>query len=395
MFNSILIRKILETSRNVEIILKKKKNLNQIELKYKIAITLLKGIGVVKAKQLISFFGNPENIFNEKFNILKKIQGFPSGLKAEDFQNALKKAENEIKFIEKNEIEYLFYTDKKYPNKLKLCNDAPLGFFCKGDTENFNIKKSLAIVGTRNATEYGKKHCEEIVDALAGYDIFIYSGLAYGIDICAHQSALKNNIPTFGVLGHGLDSLYPAIHRETAVKMIKNGGGLITEYFSGTGPDRNNFPERNRIIAGISDAILVVEAGKKGGALITAEIADSYNRDVFAFPGRVGDKYSEGCNNLIKTNKAALVENIEDILYYTNWEKPNTKKEVQASLFDFGGVSDEELVLLKVLQEKGKIPIDLICYHTGFDISKTSMILLNLEFNGTIKSLPGKIYCIK
>lgn len=369
--------------------------MKHLELKYKIGLTLLKGIGAVKAKQLISFFGSAENIFNEKAKNLKKISGFPKHISENILQECLIKAEEEIKFIDKNNIDYLFYTDKNYPNRLKLCEDAPLGIFVKGDTQVFNSKKSIAIVGTRNATEYGKKHCEEIVDALKDYDIVVYSGLAYGVDICSHQIAVKNEIPTFGVLGHGLDMLYPAVHRDTAVKMIKGGGGLITEYFSGSKPDRNHFPERNRIIAGISDATLVIEAGRKGGALITAEIANSYNRDVFAVPGRIGDTYSEGCNYLIKTNKAALVENIDDIVYYTNWEKKNTVTTTQASLFDFGGVSDEELVLLKILQEKGKIPIDLLCYYAGYDVSKTSMLLLNLEFSGIIKSLPGKIYCIK
>ena len=260
--------------------------------------------------------------------------------------------------------------------------------YYKGNAD-LNNRKVISIVGTRKATEYGKQFCAELIQHLQTHQTLIVSGLAYGIDICAHKESVKNNLPTVGVLAHGLDDLYPGQHRSTADKMIENGG-LLSDYISGTNPDRENFPKRNRIVAGMCDAVVVVEAGITGGALITAEIANSYSRDVFALPGRIGDPFSAGCNKLIKINKAALIESYADISYLLGWQQEEVKAAKQAKLFL--DLTEEELLLVNYLKEKGNLPIDELCYATNLSMSKASGLLLNLEFNGVVKTLPGKVY---
>jgi DNA processing protein len=362
------------------------------KLKYQIALTLIPGVGDVIAKNLVSYCGSAEAVFKQKEQQLLKIPGIGSVVAQSvlNFKN-FERTEEECLFIEKNKINCAFYTDKNYPTRLKNCMDAPVLLFYKGNID-FNHNKIVSIVGTRNATDYGKIFCEKLVDDLKPHNAIIVSGLAYGIDITAHKAALKNNLSTVAVLAHGLDRIYPPTHKPIADKMLTSGG-LVTEFVSETNPDKENFPKRNRIVAGIADAVIVVEAAKKGGALITAEIANSYNRDVFALPGRIGDTYSEGCNNFIKTNKASLIESIADLEYLMRWDLDDgdkKKKQIQKKLFvDF---TEEEQKLVSFLNEKGKQDIDSISIYSDLPVSKIASTLLNLEFKGVLKSHPGKMY---
>lgn len=359
-------------------------------LKYKIALSLIPNIGDILAKRLVSYCGSAEAVFKEKKSSLEKIPGIGSNY-AESVihHHVFDRAEEEIKFIEKNNITPLFYLDSGYPKRLTHCEDSPVMLYFKGNV-NFNAEKIISIVGTREATEYGKTVCEKLISDLSAHQMVIVSGLAYGIDICAHRSSLEHNIPTVCVLAHGLDRIYPSVHKATAEKMLSNGGWL-TDFTSKTIPGRENFPRRNRIVAGISDATIVIESKKEGGSLITADIANGYNRDVFAFPGRIDDVCSEGCNNFIKQNKAALIQSAADVVYILGWEKKiNAKAPVQKKLFI--DLSTEEELLVNVLKEKEPITIDDLCFASKMPMSKVSALLLTLEFTGIIKSLPGKMY---
>ena len=361
----------------------------QDDLLYKVGITLIDGVGDINAKKLIAACGGVEEVFKSKKHQLLKIDGVGEFIaNAVVTQKVLARAEKEVNFISKNNIQPLFYLDKNYPQRLKQCIDSPVMLYYKGNAD-LNNRKVIGIVGTRKATEYGKQFCTELIQHLQIHHPLIVSGLAYGIDICAHKESLKNNLETVGVLAHGLDDLYPGQHKSTADKMLEHGG-LLSDYISETPPDRENFPKRNRIVAGMCDAIVVVEAGITGGALITAEIANSYSRDVFALPGRIGDPFSAGCNKLIKINKAALIESYADISYLLGWQQEEVKAAKQAKLFL--DLTDEELNLVSYLKEKGNLPIDELCYASNLSMSKAAAILLNLEFNGVVKSLPGKIY---
>lgn len=358
-------------------------------LKYQIGLTLIRGIGDINGKKLIAYCGSPEAVFNESAAALLKIPGIgKSTVSLIKSQQVLYRAETEIEFIQRFNITPLFYTDPDYPARLLNCDDSPIMLYFKGNA-NLNSKRVISIIGTRRATNYGKSRCEEIIDDLKNRDVQVVSGLAYGIDSCAHRQSLDVGLETIGVLGHGLDRLYPAQNRKLAEKMICHGG-LLTEFVSNTKPDRENFPKRNRIVAGMTDAVLVVESDRKGGALITAEIANSYNRDVFAVPGRVGDDYSRGCHFLIKTNRAALVENGNDIAYIMGWEEKEIEKKSQAEMFI--KLSDEQQLILKTIQEFGEIAIDQITIKTKLSTSKVAASLLSLEFEGLVKSLPGKLY---
>jgi DNA processing protein len=361
-------------------------------LKYKIGISLIPGIGSINAKKLIAYTGGVEAVFKEKKKSLLKIPGIGESL-AESIvnQKIINLAEKEVGFIDRYQIKYHFYLDEAYPARLKNCEDGPVILFYKGEI-NFNQSKVLSIVGTRNATDYGKECCNKLTDDLKArnHQVLIVSGLAYGVDICAHRAALRNRFETVAVLGHGLATLYPAVHKTTAKEITKQGA-LVTDFVSDTQPDRNNFVKRNRIIAGLADATLVIESGIKGGALITADLAGSYNRDVMAFPGRSTDAFSQGCNWLIKTNKAALIETVEDLEYLLGWDPPGTQKPViQTELFT--EISPEERQIVETLRETGELPIDLICIRVDMPMSKVSALLLNLEFAGLIRSLPGKVY---
>ena len=364
------------------------------ELKYQIGLTLIKGIGNVLAKNLVAYVGSAEGVFRERQQILAKIPGIGEVLSREiTSQKVLERAEEEILFIEKNRIQCFYFTDKDYPFRLKECADSPILLFSKG-TRNLNDGKFVGVVGTRNATEQGKENCKNLIANLAILqpNVTIVSGLAYGIDICAHKSSLELNTPTIGVLGHGLDRIYPPIHRNVASKMLEEGT-LLTEYISKTSPDKPNFVQRNRIIAGLCDAIVVVESGAKGGSLITATIANDYNRDVFAFPGRVTDDFSTGCNTLIKTNRAALIESGKDLMYFMSWESTQEKTTQPVQTMLFADMSDEEIDILSALRNSANgVQVNELAVTLGKPFRKISSLLLNMEFSGLVKCLPGGVY---
>lgn len=360
------------------------------KLAYQIALTLIPGIGSKLAKSLIAYCGGVEAIFVESKKALQKIPGIgPGVIKNISSASSMARAEKELTFIEKNNVSALFYLDDSYPSRLKLCPDSPILLYKKGDF-SFKGKNQLAIVGTRNATDYGKAFCSKFIHDLKAYEVQIISGLAYGIDIAAHKEAIKNDIETIAVLGHGLDRIYPDAHKKVVEQMMELGGGLLTEFLTETNPDRENFPKRNRIVAGISEAIIVVEAAKKGGALITAEIANSYNRDVFAVPGKLTDTYSEGCNHLIKINKAALLSGVSDLEYLLGWEKRKIKN-AQRELFPNLSPLEEKIRQL-FLQSEKKLEIERICNELDLPASRIVPTLLTLEIKGLIRSNPGKLF---
>lgn len=361
------------------------------QLLYHIAITSIPNIGDVTAKKLIAYCGSSEQVFKEKKSALEKIPGIGAVNANKIIKHkaeALVIAEEELTFIKKNGIVPLFYLNQNYPKRLFHCEDGPVLLYSKGNID-YNNQKVISIVGTRKATDYGKDFCNQIVQDLVPHQPLIVSGLAYGIDVCAHKAAIKNRLSTVGVLAHGLDRLYPAQHRSVANQMVENGA-LLSDYKSGTKPDRENFPKRNRIVAGMADLTIVMESSKKGGSLITAYIANDYNRDVFALPGRVGDSQSEGCNNLIRSHKAALIQSVKDIEYVMGWETKNKTKETQAKLFV--ELTPEQKTLTAILVKQDKIGIDELSLLAKMPMSKTASILLNLEFEGVVKSLPGKLY---
>lgn len=361
---------------------------------YNIGITLLPGVGSITAKNLIAYCGSAEAVFKAKKKTLEKIPGIGPLLidvlsNSSIQSDVLERAEEEIAYCEKEKITPLFYTDEKFPFRLKQCEDAPVLLFYKG-TADLNAEKIISIVGTRNATNYGKKIAEKIIEELSPLAPLIISGLAYGIDIIAHRASLKHNLPTVAVLAHGLDLIYPSDHANTAKQMIKQGG-LLTEFISRTDMMPEYFPRRNRIIAGIADAVIVIESKKTGGSLITADIANSYNRDVFAVPGRLDDLASEGCNFLIKSNKATLIQSAEDVIKAMNWDV-KSQKPVKLQQELFAHLSEEEELIVNLLKAKKNAHIDVLSNETNLPMNKTASLLLNLEFSGIIKSLPGKIY---
>ena len=358
------------------------------ELVFYIATAMLQDIGPVKAKQLISYVGSPEQIFRESPSTLKKIPTIGEALaKAICEQHVMEQAEKELDYITKNNISVLTYVDEAYPHRMKNCEDSPLLFFYKGDID-FNRSKFISIVGTRNATDYGKRCCKNLIAEIKSYNPVIVSGLAFGIDVCAHKEALENGLDTIAVLGTQLGQISPTCHTDIA-KAITQQGCVMTEYHSQTKFDSKLFVRRNRIIAALSDATIVVESKKKGGALITADFANQYNRDVCAYPGNVGNNYSEGCNALIKSNKAALIESGKDLEQLLNWDiESKTNKSPQRELFVT--LSDDEKRIVQYLEQNPDSLIDRIAIDCGIATSKLSSLLLTMEFTGLITCLPGK-----
>jgi len=361
------------------------------ELKYLIALTLVPLIGSITARKLIAYTGSAEAVFSEKKNKLLKIPGIGQIL-AENTRrrDVLEKAEKELDFISRRGIGVKTIFEDDYPERLKQCADAPLVLFYRG-LGMLNYPRILSVVGTRSASEYGSEMCRKIIKDLAEFDneIVIISGLAYGIDYHAHMSALRTGLKTIAVLAHGLHTIYPAIHSRLASDIMINGT-LLTDFTTRDNPERNNFLKRNRIIAGLADATVVVESGKKGGALITADFALSYNRDVFALPGRVNDQMSEGCNTLIKENKAALVEGAKDILYFLGWDKTVVRNVPrQSSLFT--ELSSDEEAVIRILREEDKLGPDIISVRAGLPVSRVSAAVLGLEFKALVSVQPGNI----
>jgi DNA processing protein len=361
-------------------------------IKYQIALTLVPGVGSVLGRKLVNLAGKPEALFREPEKVLKGVPRINHSL-FESFRNReiLPRAEKELEFIRRFRIKPVFFTNPMYPFRLRSCIDSPLMLYYKGNAD-LNCRRVVGVVGTRNITDYGREACHLLISGLAEDDILVVSGLAYGVDSCAHRVSLEKGLSTVGVLGHGLDRIYPEQNRPLAEKMVGHGG-LLTEFMSETRPDRENFPMRNRIIAGLCDAIVVVEAAEKGGALITAEIANSYNRDVFAVPGRISDKYSEGANRLISSNKAAIVRSAEDLRYMMGWDlKEPAKPAAQRKIFI--ELTAEEQTITEILAGAGRLGIDELCIRAKMSMGKVSAALVNLEFEGIVKCLPGKIYCL-
>ncbi len=359
------------------------------EIRFKIALTMTPGVGDVAAKNLLSYCGSAEAVFNTPKSKLKNIPGIgektATMIVKKDFFN---KVDEELLFVEKYKIEVLFFLDERFPKRLRECVDSPILLYYRGNAD-LNQHKILGVVGTRNATDYGKAFIKSLMSDLANQDVLILSGLAYGIDTLAHRGALENGLKTVGVLGHGLNTLYPAQNKALAKQMIEQGG-LLTELASSSQMLPSNFPQRNRIVAGMCDALLVVESAKKGGALITANIANSYNKDVFAVPGNIYDKYSQGCNFLLKTHKAYLVESAEDIVLSMNWANEKVKPKAQKQLFL--NLNTKEKQVVDLLKEHNQLEIDVLIKLLNTNNSEYSSTLLELELNGVILSLPGKSY---
>ncbi len=347
-------------------------------------------IGPITARKLIEKAGEASDVFKQKREVLEKIDGIGPHISGSlNASNLLLKAEKEMEFIEKHRISVLYFKDPDYPTRLNQCKDGPILLYVKGN-QGLNPIKSLSVVGTRKASGYGRDLCMQIIRGLAELvpGLVIVSGLAYGIDVMAHRAALEWGLPTVAVLGHGLSTLYPASNRETAKKIIHQGA-LVTDFSSGMGPERNNFLRRNRIIAGMSDATLVVESAEKGGALITAHLAFHYDRLVFAVPGRTVDSKSAGCNNLIKKNMAALAESAEEIISYLNWDIPGISHQRPGQELAF--TSLEKKILLAIEQAPGITP-DGISGITGIPIQEVLAQLLEMELKDWISSGPGNCY---
>lgn len=360
---------------------------------YQIGLTMISGVGDILARQLLQTFGEAEAVFAEKKQALEKLPGIGSIIaSAIKRPEVLLQAEKELAFVEKNQIACYFMTDENYPKRLRECPDAPVLFYFKGSAD-LDASRILSIVGTRHATEYGRGVTEELVGSLAESfpDLLIISGLAYGIDVCAHRSALHSHLPTVAVLAHGLDRIYPPSHRSVAVEMLGRGG-LLSEFPSRTEPDKPNFVRRNRIVAGLADATIVVESAEKGGSLITADLAFSYGRDVYAFPGRVQDIHSKGCNGLIRQNKAGLITCASDLILSLCWnvDKSPKKEPLQTELFFPEDSRSAEIVVL--LREKNEMHIDQLAISLNLPVKQLVTLLFELEMEGVIRALPGNIY---
>ena len=361
------------------------------DLLYQVALTIVPNIGAVQAKILVEYFGSAQAIFQSKKKELEAIEGIGSvrAKSIKDFEQ-FPIAEEELNFIEKYKIQPLFIADKAYPQRLLNCYDAPTLLYYRGNAD-LNSSRIISIIGTRNNTDYGRQITEQLVADLQSLNIIVVSGLAYGIDAIAHKAAVQNNIPTVGVLAHGMDKIYPSQHKSLAKQMLLNGG-LLTEFRKETLPDKHNFPKRNRVVAGMADATVVIETAEKGGSIITAELANGYNKDVFAFPGKTTDAKSAGCNNLIKNNKAILLTGAVQLIEALGWEQRKIKARPQKQLFI--SLTPDEKILVDILKEKDVIHIDEIYLKSGLTSSSVAASMLSLEFENVITSLPGKMYTL-
>jgi len=359
------------------------------ELQYVLALQHIPNLGDTLAKKLIRHFGSAKNVLQQKKQNLLKIDGI-GGYRLRDFFDAthLKAAEEELKFIEKNQIKVLYFKDQDYPDKLKHCIDGPVVLFQRGDI-NLKDQKIISVVGTRKITQSGVAFCEKFIEKLSPLNPVIVSGFAYGVDITAQKAAVANKLQNIGCLAHGLNQIYPKVHQKY-VASVEEHGGFFTDFWSSDKFDRNNFLKRNRIIAGLSEATVVIESAEKGGSLVTADIANSYNREVFAVPGRPSDKLSKGCNDLIKSQKAHLLNSAADLIYMLNWQPEESAKPVQKQLFV--ELDEEENNVLDFLQKEGKAQLDSIAINCNFPSYKTASILINMELKGVVRPLPGKLF---
>lgn len=363
-------------------------------LQHQIALTLVPQVGAVTAKTLVSYCGSAEAVFRASKRDLQRIPNIgPVIISAiQHSSEALNRAEREMAFMEQHEIRAFFYTDPAYPARLRQCQDGPALFYFKGSsTELLEAERVVAIVGTRQPSEHGKLICEEIVEGLRAYNVLIVSGLAFGVDVTAHRKACALDLPNVGVLGHGLGSIYPSQHRSVAQRMIENGG-LISEYPHEVKPDREHFPMRNRVISGLSDLVLVIESGARGGSMITVDCAERHGREVFAIPGRPHDAKSAGCNELIKNERAKLAETAHDIALRMRWDEPGQPRQTQAQLFS--SLDPDEVPIVSIIRERPEIPIDQLALAAQLNPGTLASHILNLEFKGIIRTLPGKRYIV-
>ncbi len=359
---------------------------------YEMALTMLPGVGCNTQRQLLDVFDDARSIFELPANELRQIfKSHPEISEAILTRSMMPAVEREMAFVEKNHIRLLYYTEPPFPQRLNRpdCNDTPILLYALGDSD-FNAKRMISVVGTRAATDYGRDMTQQLLSGLRSEGITVVSGLALGIDAAAHEGALSNDMPTIGVLAHGLDQLYPAQNRKLAKRMLENGGSLVTEIVSGTPIKPTMFPVRNRIIASLSDATVVVEASRKGGALITANIAFGYQRDLFAIPGAVGAKYSEGCNAIIAACKAVLIRDADDLMFNMNWERHSRHEGKQTTLFPT--LVGDEATLYNLLQQHPGITMEEIRDNCQLPLPKIATALLSLELKNLCRCLPGKIY---
>lgn len=348
-----------------------------------------KAVGDILAKKLIVNVGDVSQIFKEKASNLSKINGIGNHVLKHLFnEENVKLAEQELKYIQENNVEYSYFLDDDYPINLQHCIDSPILLFKDGNID-FSNNKIISIVGTRNMSSYGRDFCNKLIEDLAQYNPIIVSGFAYGVDICAHKAAIKNNLQTIGVLAHGLEEIYPKVHKKY-INQVNENGGFLTEFWHKETPLRENFLKRNRIVAGISKATIIIESAEKGGSLVTADIANSYDKDVFAVPGRTTDLYSKGCNNLIKNNRAFLLNSADEIVKMLNWDLNEKPKIIQKQLFL--ELNENEQKIFDLLHDKGKQLLDVISLECNIPIYQLSSILLQMELKGVSKPLPGKMF---
>ncbi|NRS87928.1 DNA processing protein [Flavobacterium sp. 7E] len=359
------------------------------DLFYLLALQRVEGVGDIIAKKLLTHCGNAEAVFKTKTSQLAAIDGVGAALlKNLKDQTVFDKATKELEFIAADNIKVSFFLDENYPDRLKHCIDGPVLLFSSGNI-NLKNRKIISIVGTRQITSYGTDFCRKLIEDLSPLDPIIVSGFAYGVDIVAHQLAMEYKLQTIGVVAHGLNQIYPKTHKKYVARVEENGG-FMTEFWSTSNPDKENFVRRNRIVAGMSEATIVIESADRGGSLITANMANDYNRDVFAVPGRTSDKYSQGCNNLIKTQKANLLTSAADVVYILNWDIEKKVKPVQKQLFVT--LDDDEQKIYDYLLKTGKELMDIIALQCDFPIYRISGILLNMELKGVVRPLPGKLF---
>lgn len=364
--------------------------LSNAELVAILRLQHIPNIGDITAKKLIAHCGSAQAIFEDKRSHLLKIDGIGTytltGLYDAEHKEA---AESEYRFVQDHNLDYSYFMDADYPSYLQHCIDGPILLFKRG-TIDLKGRKIISIVGTRNITSYGTTFCERFIEDLAPMDPIIVSGFAYGVDICAQKAAVKYGLQTIGCLAHGLNQMYPKVHYKY-ISEVERNGGFLTEFWSTSKPDRENFLKRNRIIAGMTEATVVVESAEKGGSLVTADIANSYNRDVFAVPGRAGDKFSMGCNNLIKQQKAHMITSAADLIYLLDWEiEAKETSSIQKQLFV--ELDETEKSIYSYLQKEGKQLLDSIALECRLPVFKVSSTLLNMEMKGVIRPLPGKLF---
>lgn len=362
------------------------------ETAYAIALSRLPGVSLAIALQLYQRYGSAKAVFSLKEQPedmpRRSAENLMAALASAD--EVLKRAEAELEFCEKKGVQAIVYNDENYPGLLRACDDAPLVLFYRG-TANLNTTHIISVVGTRRITEYGKDICRKFCRDLSQLipDALVVSGLAYGVDICTHRACLENGLETVGVLAHGLDRIYPTLHRNTAAQMSRHGG-LLTEYLTQTQPKPENFVRRNRIVAGIAAATIVVESAEKGGALITARLAQDYNRSVFTFPGRVEDQYSQGCNNLIRDNVAGLISSAEDFVKMMGWEIKEKPDALQREFFP--ELTEQENLICGLIAKDARKQINQLVVESGIPVSQIAGILFELELKGIVRPLPGGRY---